>query len=122
MELAVVGAPGVLAQLGATGLLRDGADVRVFKQLLRDFAAQNQRFLERGAGQGGHVNNEMAFAKLGEELAAKEGQGGDGGKDQRERHTNDRAGPAAERAKPAAMPLFEPADVARLLMRLGAGE
>ena len=78
LELGVVGAPGVLGELGAPGALGHEAHALVLEQPGGDDPAEPHRFLERGAGDGRHVNEVVPLAELGEEGGPEERQRGDG--------------------------------------------
>ena len=78
LELGVVRAPGVLGELRAPGALGHQAHALVLEQPGGDDPAEPHRFLERGAGDGRHVDEVVPLAELGEEGGAEERQRGDG--------------------------------------------
>jgi len=77
VDLAVMCSPRVVRLLRAPHALSDGTDMGILLKFPGDLFSNRQRLLERRARNGGHVNDEMAFAQFGKEFAAEEGKHGE---------------------------------------------
>ncbi len=101
-------APGVLAQFGAAHLLFDRVDVGVVQQFPRNLRANPQRFRQGGAGRGEDLEDEMAFAEVGQQFAADERQPRDRSNAHHGHHGDDGARPAGNETQHAAVAGLQP--------------
>src|SRR5262245_35255277 len=109
MKLAAIGTPGIFTQFRPPDLLFNGGDAGVCEQLIGDSASDAKRFGERTAWSGGDLQDEMAFAEFGKELATEEGQSG-GCEDENDHDGgDDRARPARDEGEQALVAGLEPA-------------
>ena len=123
MEFALVRPPGVLAQGGAADLLLDRGHIGQRQHVLADALAHRHHFLQRGAGRGaGHLHHEMAFAEIGHEAAAQEGQQRRGRDRQHRQHRDDDAEIGVDKADAALLPGLHPLNPAEIGMVIASVE
>src|SRR5262252_6218139 len=108
MEFTTMRAPSVFAELGAANLLFHGVDIFVVEQFAGDPGPEIQHLGKRSSRRSENLEDEMAFAKLRQELTAEIAQPGGGKNAKNDHQSNHDARPASDKPQDASITRFEP--------------